>query len=145
MECYKNWNNLLLEAILSKTLHQHPLQCFHGCFQKPKVLLQMKFCGRALNWVTCSQHSPCTFTEVPLPVLHSACIPDVSVLVTKCPKITWFPAVQPFQSSMPNNSGFFSAYVHSVPWCANIPGNEEMHLMNAISYRTYRWKPTSKP
>lgn len=38
----------------------------------------------------------------------------MSVLFTKCPRITWFPAVQPFKGSMPNSSGLFSVLMLTV-------------------------------
>lgn len=39
---------------------------------------------------------------------------DTSVLVTKCPRITQLPAVQPFNGSLPNSSGFFSLLVLTI-------------------------------
>lgn len=39
---------------------------------------------------------------------------DMSVLATKCPRVTQLPAVQPFNGSVPNNSGFFSLLVLTI-------------------------------
>lgn len=64
--------------------------------------------SRELSQLLSAQHSPIYIRTD----LSSSCFilpasSNMSVLFTKCPRITWFPAVQPFKGSMPNSSGFF--------------------------------------
>lgn len=75
---------------------------------KEFVELQTEFYERAENWANCSQNS-LTYIHTGL---SSSCFilpasSNMSVVFTKYPRITWFPAVQPFKGSVPNRSGFF--------------------------------------
>lgn len=75
---------------------------------KEFVELQTEFYERAENWADCHQHRLIYIHRD----LSSSCFilpasSNMSVLFTKCPRITWFPAVRPFKGSMSNSSGFF--------------------------------------
>ena len=66
------------------------------------------------NWDSSSQHHLISIhTELSSCFILPASS-DTSVLVRKCPRITRFPAVRPFNGSMPNSSGFFSLLVLTI-------------------------------